>query len=154
MPDFTNGKIYKIVSGQTNKIYIGATTLDLKTRMDTHIYQSKYPEIYGYTTSVEIIKYGDANIVLVEEFPCDTKDELGEREYYWKAKYGSKCVNKMNSTPVTDISIKNHKYKLKTNMCEYCGCDIANGMMNRHNKTRKHRQGIKFMYKLFEKLAD
>tara|TARA_R110000796_G_scaffold137416_1_gene253499 strand:+ start:3255 stop:3704 length:450 start_codon:yes stop_codon:yes gene_type:complete len=44
------------------------------------------------TTSRNIIKYGDAVIVLIEKFPCDNKDDIRKRERFWVETLD--CVNK------------------------------------------------------------
>jgi predicted GIY-YIG superfamily endonuclease len=36
MPDYSNGKIYKLVSDKTAMIYIGSTTQDLNERLSGH----------------------------------------------------------------------------------------------------------------------
>ena len=47
---------------------------------------------YNYVTSFEIIKYDDHDIILVENYPCKTKDELFARERHWIEQID--CVNK------------------------------------------------------------
>ena len=36
MPNYNNGKVYKIVNNIDNLIYIGSTTCSLSTRMSVH----------------------------------------------------------------------------------------------------------------------
>jgi predicted GIY-YIG superfamily endonuclease len=75
--DFSRGKIYKIVSPNTDKFYIGSTTMTLNQRFNCHkLIKSSY--------SRYIISKGEATIELIENFPCKSKDELRwrERDYY------------------------------------------------------------------------
>lgn len=82
MPDYTKGKIYKITSSQTESIYIGSTCNSLEHRLWCHKnnYNLWKNEKYGYCSSFEIVKFEDAKIILVEEFPSTTKLELNTRE--------------------------------------------------------------------------
>ena len=78
--DFSNGKIYKITSSQTDYIYIGSTGIPLKTRMGNHKYQHR--KGCNNVSSQKILQYADAMIVLMERYPCDTRDELLAREQH------------------------------------------------------------------------
>ena len=80
--DYKNGKIYTIRSHQTDKIYIGSTTQPLSKRLSCHKanYKNYLDGKYQNITSFDIIEYGDAYIELLEECPCETKDQLHKRE--------------------------------------------------------------------------
>src|SRR5438445_9219955 len=82
---YQNGKIYKIVSEQTDKVYIGSTIDPLTTRLTCHKsgYKRWKNEKRGFTASFDIVKYGDAKIMLLESYPCRNKDELREQEQVW-----------------------------------------------------------------------
>ena len=58
---YEDGTIYKIVSKNTDKIYIGSTTYNIEKRLEGHkISYYKYKKYgIGYCASYEIIKYGD-----------------------------------------------------------------------------------------------
>ncbi len=95
---YQRGKIYKIVSDQTDKIYIGSTTLKyLCARMNQHRMDFKKKEqnkINGhYCSSSEILKFGDAKIILIETYPCNSKDELHAKEQYYIDLNKAICVN-------------------------------------------------------------
>lgn len=49
--------------------------------------------ISNYITSFEIMKFQDATITLVENWPCKSKDELLQRERYW-IDITLHCINK------------------------------------------------------------
>ncbi len=83
MPDYSKGKIYKIVSD--SGCYIGSTTQSLLRRHQKHKSNEKRK-----TTSEKIIK--DSKIILLEDYPCKTRNELLWRERYWIEK--TVCVNK------------------------------------------------------------
>ena len=90
MPDYNKGKIYKIISLNTNRVYYGSTTLKyITSRFATHRcnYQNGLNQ-----SSAEIFKDGNAKIYLVESFPCNNKNELTSREGWYIM--NNKCVNK------------------------------------------------------------
>src|SRR5690606_33713537 len=89
------GKIYKIISNSTDKIYIGSTVEKyLTTRLAGHI--RDYNKCH-FVTSFELLKYNDYQIVLIEKYPCNDKDELRAREQYWINNFKENCVNCRNA---------------------------------------------------------
>jgi len=102
MPDYQLSKIYKIVSPHTDKIYIGSTTQKyLKSRLQGHI--GCYKDYKNGTrkrtiTSFILLELGDADIILIENYPCNSKDELHKREREIIEQNMDKCVNKMIPT--------------------------------------------------------
>jgi len=78
MPNYQNGKIYKIVCNNTNKQYIGSTCFDLSSRLQQHTY---FPS--NHCVSKEIIEEGNYDIILVENYPCNNKEELEKRERHY-----------------------------------------------------------------------
>lgn len=78
MRDFTKAKIYKIFNGTDT--YIGSTVRTLNERLRDHKSQFKQGLLHG---SVCILLKTDYKIELIEDFPCNTKEELFIRERYW-----------------------------------------------------------------------
>jgi hypothetical protein len=82
---YQNGKIYKIVCNITGKQYIGSTCKTLSQRLSGH--KSDYKRFNegksGNTKSFDILKEEDYDIVLIEVYPCNTKDELHKRERHY-----------------------------------------------------------------------
>jgi hypothetical protein len=93
MPDYTKSKIYKIVCNVTALIYIGSTTQTLSQRLQNHkkTYRRYLNTNLGYLSSFKIIANENYDIILVEEFPCQNKDQLHSRERYWIE--NTECVN-------------------------------------------------------------
>lgn len=77
-----SGNIYAIRSPSSPKYYIGSTTLNLKNRFSVHKYQYNQYLLnkFNYITSFEVLKYNDCYIELIEEYTCDTKKQLHQRE--------------------------------------------------------------------------
>lgn len=79
---YQNGKIYKITSTNSSKFYIGSTTVTLKLRLQRHINLINHDNGKN-CSSKEIIEYGDYQISLLEDYPCNTKTELLIRENFY-----------------------------------------------------------------------
>lgn len=89
MVNYGNGKIYRIVCNITGKQYIGATTIALCSRLSQH-----KKLFYGKKNSLsrEVIEGGDYAIYLIEDYPCERKEQLLARERYYIDTFD--CVNK------------------------------------------------------------
>ena len=90
MPDYQKSKIYAIKSYQTEMMYIGSTTQTLSQRIGKH--KENYIK-NGTTSSKQILKYEDYYIELIENFPCNTKEELLKREGFHIRENINICVN-------------------------------------------------------------
>jgi hypothetical protein len=122
-----SGKIYKIISDSTDKIYIGSTVKPLKERLEEHeecyaLWVSSEFES-GYCTSFEIIKYGDYKIILFEEYPCFCRSELLKKEGCYQLENYSLCVNILIAGK-KQLYFKN--FKLDYNYICCCGIKIRN----------------------------
>lgn len=89
MPNYQNGKIYKLVSNLTDKIYIGSTTQSLSQRMGGH--RKDYKNKYNIASSI-LVAYGDAKPILIKKYPCNSREELEAEERVYIEKI--KCINK------------------------------------------------------------
>ena len=91
--DYANGKIYMIESLQGDVRYIGSTCGELQRRMCGHkgAYKS-WSEGKGRISSMEVLAHPDARIVLIEDFPCETWEQLVEREAHHIR--NTTCVNR------------------------------------------------------------
>jgi hypothetical protein len=99
--DYKNGKIYKITSDSCNKIYIGSTCQPLYKRLGQH--KTAYKCFLGgkqqhKTSSFELIKLDDAIITLIEDYPCERKEQLCSRERYYIELNKDICINKQIPT--------------------------------------------------------
>jgi hypothetical protein len=93
MPNYQNSKIYKlyaILPDGSIISYYGATTKDLRVRLAGHVQSFKKGECI---TSGQIIAAGNYNIMLMENYPCSSREELSAREQHYILYY--ECVNKV-----------------------------------------------------------
>ena len=77
MSDYSKGKIYKIVCNESGEVYIGSTVLTLKQRL------WKHKDGNRDCSSTHIIDRGDFEMILIDEYSCNSDLELRMREQYW-----------------------------------------------------------------------
>ena len=89
MPNYQNGKIYTIKSYQTEKKYIVSTTQQLCVRLGKH--RIDFKDNKG--TAKNILQYDDYYIELIENYACNNKEELEQRERFYIQENINNCVN-------------------------------------------------------------
>ena len=165
MTNYQHAKIYKITSLGTSNIYIGSTTQKLNDRLYNHI--SNYNKYLNgnihYFTSYEILKHDDHKIELIENYPCENKNDLLKKEQEYLDFYENICVNKQKAyTGLSKPEYNKQHYRLnkdkileqnkeyyqnnKENIqlkrkkkitCE-CGSVVCRNVLARHKRTKKH----------------
>lgn len=83
MPDYSKGKIYKLVNSVDDKIYVGATCGTLRLRKSAHKCSSKSDLDRTVYKHLNIVGWENVDIILIEEIKCNNKMELSQRERYW-----------------------------------------------------------------------
>jgi len=116
--DYQFGKIYKIISSQTDNIYIGSTIQPLSKRLYGH--KSAFKRGLKLT-SEQILKFDDYQIILIKKFPCNCRCELEDEEKRFIE--NNKCVNKnkrfrYDKFKKTDVGIFLHSFNFK------CPCEV------------------------------
>ena len=159
MPDYQLGKIYKIECNVTGKVYIGSTCEPtLARRLTKHVgnYRCYLNGTYHYVSSFDILQNEDYCIVLLEKYPCNTKDDLYARERYYTNHID--CVNKIKGQGMTNelgrkgynkqYHEKNkdmiHAKKNEKHDC-ICGNSYTYNHKARHEKTKKHQQYLYYL---------
>ena len=167
MVNYNLGKVYKIVCNITGLIYVGSTCESrLCTRLAKHVaeYKTKErnPSKYIFVSSHDILKNGNYDIVLIEECPCKSKDELHRRERYFIETL--ECVNRIiprreegerlsdhreyNNKNRIEINKKNlihyhenkkviNKKRCRMIMC-HCGIEYTKSNITYHMKSKRH----------------
>ena len=92
MPDYQQGKIYKLWSPSQNLVYYGSTIQSLPIRLGGHIAHYKNIKYKHQTKAHLVLDCEDYKIELIEEYPCNNKQQLTskEKEYI----INNECVNK------------------------------------------------------------
>ena len=83
MPNYQLSKIYKIYSPSKNLVYIGSTTQALSQRLGEHLRNYKAYKNDNTKTcfsSFIILDCDDYKIELVEEYPCNNRQQLCKKE--------------------------------------------------------------------------
>ena len=162
MVNYQLGKIYKIVDNTNGDIYIGSTCEpNLARRLATHIGDyKKYLEGKRVNiTSFQIFDNNNYDIILIENYPCERKDELHARERYYIESL--KCVNKQFPGRTKNEYCKIHKEDIKQYNAQYrnenkekihqqqnvktsclCGCRYTNNHKSQHEQTNLHQNYI------------
>jgi len=151
---YNNAKIYKIISPNTDKIYIGSSIEKyISCRIAGH---KKKFRLWSnnkknkYCTSYKIFEAGDASIILIENFNCNNKKELHTRERFHIEQNSAICVNKNIPTRtnkeykiVYKVYFQGWKrgYNSKKHKCE-CSGSYTMDHRAEHYKTKLH---INFM---------
>ena len=167
MPNYNCGKIYKIINDKLpDLIYIGSTVQALSNRLCEHRKNAKNNEIN--LTSKQLFKIGKPKIILIENFSCDSKEELLKRERYYIESI--ECVNKNIPTRTSqeyyqdnkELIIKksidyynNHSHDISIKRkvlitCE-CGVKITKACLLNHKKSNKHKEIIEIKNQIFKK---
>ena len=82
---YLNGKIYKIWNMSNDDIYVGSTCNPLFKRMSYHRGIVNHPK-YGHRSLYKMmadVGIDSFHIELIEEFPCDNKEQLRKREGHY-----------------------------------------------------------------------
>ena len=166
MPDYANGKIYKIWSPSTDLTYIGSTCNKLHIRLFEH--RSKF-KIYkagkcAYMTSFKVLEQPDYRILLIENYPCQNRAELNRRE--GEIIQAMTCVNKCVAGRTNKESCKKYREERRDEIIDYqkkyredhreeinkkqrekhecsCGGNYITVHKSRHIKTKKHQEWLK-----------
>ena len=83
MPNFQLGKVYKLVNTVDDNIYVGSTCRTLKERISGHKCDAKRNPNCPVYVHIKNIGWNNVNIVLIENYPCNSKKELKFRERYY-----------------------------------------------------------------------
>ena len=168
MSHYEQAKIYKLCSEVDDKFYVGSTTSPLHKVVYMHkLASKKYPNrsVYIHFNS---FNWQTVKPILIENYPCKSKEELVARERYW---YDKLCPQlKTFCPPTNDEEIREYKrerareYRVdnlekerergreyysnniercranssKPWTCTVCNCTIRQDTKSRHLKSAKH----------------
>jgi len=94
MPDYQQSKIYKLWSPSKNLVYYGSTVQSLAQRLTKHKCNYKRyndDNTKSYLTSYLVLDCEDYKIELVEDYPCNNRQQLLKKEgEYIK---NNECIN-------------------------------------------------------------
>lgn len=138
MNKYQNTKIYTIRCYESNDIYVGSTVEKLSIRMAKHRndYKRFLAGAYNYVTSFEIIKYPSAYIELLEQYPCESKEQKTAREGYHIRIMD--CINKHIAGRTKAEYRRDNLEKIRQpNICD-CGGSYTTEHKAHHLRSKKH----------------
>jgi predicted GIY-YIG superfamily endonuclease len=98
MPDYSKGKVYRLLCDDPNLVYYGSTVQRLNARLKSH--KSNCNDC----SSKRLVAVGGVRIELVENYPCNSKAELELQEKYYIQ--SNKCVNVLGQVKLVDMTEK------------------------------------------------
>tara|TARA_R100000951_G_C2652318_1_gene184778 strand:- start:1115 stop:1525 length:411 start_codon:yes stop_codon:yes gene_type:complete len=116
---YCNGVIYCIYSKSSKLIYIGSTIQGIKKRLikhktDMNGYLGLLPKPRTYRSSFEVLLHDDYEIIELEKYNCNNRNELERREALWILKL-SKDFNVVNKLMPSKININDFEF-VNTNL--------------------------------------
>ena len=117
--DYNNGKIYCIRNNITDDIYVGSTTQPLSKRMAKHRQDSRREIKMHRPFYLKVNELGIDNfyIELIENYPCESLEQLRKREGHYIRKMGT--LNQQIAGRTCKELLEQNKEKVKEYFKEY-----------------------------------
>ncbi len=161
--DFSKGKIYKITNDYNNEVYVGSTCDTLVKRFSSHKNgrNGKRQINRNLSTLMREIGTDRFRIELIEDYPCEDKYQLRQREGYFIREIGTLnhlvagrnhkeyylenkeiCKERCKIQEQKETQQETRK-QYRENVCKSlmiceCGCEITRHSLSRHLKSKKH----------------
>ena len=136
MPNYQDSKIYTVRSPNIDKYYLGSTTQLLCRRMSKH-------NMKETCSSKIIINAGEAYIELLENYPCNNKEELRKREGELIRLHKDNLVN-INIAGRTKEETNKLRYeRKKDDINKYNKLNYQNNKSSRQEKQNQYYQDNK-----------
>lgn len=159
--NYSNAKIYKLQCDDGH-FYLGSTKNHLRVRFSEHKSDSrKHPDWRVYS-HIRSIGWERVRMILVQEFPCESRDQLRQREDFHIQQHLNNplCLNQHRSfwTPDDERDYyanlrrsglrqdgdrkyyEQHREELLQSVQCVCGATVTRCGLRRHESTAKHRK--------------
>jgi hypothetical protein len=156
---YSKGKIYKLVNYKTDDIYVGSTLNKLRIRKYQHKTSLKGGNninLYRKLRNMNVT-CNDIELVLIENWPCQNRFELRDREKYWIKKIATlnkaipnRTIKQYYIDNIVKISNKKKQYyinnivkitnKKKQKITCICGRTVIYSNIARHKKSKIHNK--------------
>ena len=116
--NYQNGKVYKITGGGLT--YIGSSTVSLSRRLAKHrddLKNYNNAKREWKTTSFQVLEFPDCKITLIEDVPCERKEQLLQRERFYIETM--ECVNKVIPLRTKKEWVKDNAERVKEYNAKY-----------------------------------
>ena len=142
---YQNGKIYQLVDIGYTMCYIGSTYVPLSRRMCRHrahytAFKNHKNNANRMTSYESFDKFGVENckIELLENYPCNSKEELLAREGYWIR--NTQCVNKLVQGRTQAEYMQGWADSNKDKLREYKKAWHLSNLQDIREKSKKYRE--------------
>lgn len=129
----------------TDQIYIGSTTTTLSTRMAQHRHDLKKAKegVVKYLSSIPLLEaYPDCQIILIESYPCHSKEELRARERHHIELNRDICVNIALPGRTREEWFRDNKEWLASRAKEYYSQHRDEILVDRKQYYEQNKEGI------------
>jgi hypothetical protein len=133
MPDYAKGKIYKILNSIDDEVYIGSTVEPLCKRMWQHKSEAKTKaksKLHQHMSNTGIEHF---YIELVEQYQCNSKEELCSKEGEWIRKVGT--LNRL----VAGRTDEQYRQENKSKISESAKQRRADNLIETREKDKEYR---------------
>lgn len=151
MVNYSKSVIYKIVCNTDGTLIYVGSTCSFTTRKSQHksaCYNTNN-KTYNFPLYNMIRENGgwdNFRMVIIEEYPCETKLQLCIREEELRVEYNANMNGQSAYTNKKDYNKeywKDNNEKINKKITCECGCFVVKRNMNQHLKTDKHKKLIK-----------
>jgi hypothetical protein len=143
-PNYQNGKIYSIRTPHTEKYYIGSTVKLLCKRLTQHKSDAKLNKNITKCHSLIHLGFDDVYIELIENYPCNSKEELNRREGELIRQFKDQLVNYRIEGRTREEYAEDNKDYIKQYRSEKFTCNCGGKFVYthkiKHTKTKKHQK--------------
>lgn len=145
--------IYKIVSPNTNRFYIGSTTQPVKNRFACH--RSYFRSGCNKCSSYDVFVAGDATYEVIDRIPLKEADSKDIERRYIQNEDTNQLVNyhyvedRKNRKGTPKYKRFKNPVKVETNRLRtkcLCGCDIDFYNRKQHLRSLKHSRNVKNIF--------
>lgn len=151
--NYKEGKIYRLLGAGITDTYVGSTCGSLYRRLWHHNHMQTTPTQRQMSSALIYQRSPTVAIELLEDYPCDTKQELGARERYWIEKFRAEGVNVVNhNLPTAGLSAEELRIRKNTQRRERnranlyhcpCGKTIQSAQKEEHLASYLHAKRLK-----------
>ena len=113
MPNYNNGKIYKLVNSVDNEIYIGSTCDSLSKRKSVHKAMAVRCPNRRVCQHLNTIGWDNVRIILIESVGAFNKDQLRSREQHY--------IDLLKPSLNKRSAIDDCPHDRQQSMCKQCG---------------------------------
>ncbi|CAE7766832.1 unnamed protein product [Symbiodinium microadriaticum] len=161
--DYANGKIYAIYNySEPSLVYVGSTCQSLSKRFSKHRREINSRKSQTIPLYIKMREIGRVHfyIELLEEYPCENKDQLRAREGYYIRKLGTlngliDCRTRKEWEAENQQYLKDYRKNRWLNKKEEitvfnkqrftcdCGVELSNASKSRHQYSIRHQAYLK-----------